>query len=268
MLDVEFQFKGRKFIGNRLPVFANDVLVGAVSSFRPQDEIYELSDSLNKLQQYSELLRVQTHEYANRLHTISGLIQLDAKDEALDLIFKETSGYQDLIQYLAGAVKEPIIAGMIIGKYNRAKELGVTLNIDREGSLKEIPADIDQRDIVTIIGNLIDNAFDAAVSYRKKDAQVSLSFTDIGNDLVFEVEDNGEGISELRVEKIFEEGFTTKDETGHGLGLMIVMECLKRLKGEISIESKVSSGLTGSLYEQSQTVICVYIPKLPKDTSS
>ncbi len=261
MLDVEFKFKGRDFIGNRLPVFANEKLVGAVSSFRPQDEIDELSDSLNRLQQYSELLRVQTHEYANRMHTISGLIQLDAKDEALDLIFKETSGYQDLIQYLAGAVSDPIISGMIIGKYNRAKELGVILEIDRDGSLRQLPDSIDQRDLVTIIGNLIDNAFEAAISYRKDDPKVSLSFTDIGNDLVFEVEDNGAGISKTRVEQIFEDGFTTKEETGHGLGLMIVMERLKRLKGEISIESITVEDYENDSEKQPQTIICVYIPK-------
>lgn len=260
-LDVTFIYNGRQFIGNRLPVFANNNLVGAVSSFRPQDEIDELYESLNKLQQYSELLRVQTHEYANRLHTISGLIQLDAKDEALDLIFKETTGYQELTQFLAGAVRHPILAGMIIGKYNRAKELGVVLNIDREGSMQEIPDTIDHRDIVTIVGNLIDNAFEAALAHNKHNAHVGLSFTDIGNDLVFEIEDNGAGIAPEFIDKIFDAKFTTKPEKGHGVGLMLVNERLKRLQGEISIDSITAKQARDNPTQMSKTIICVYIPK-------
>ncbi len=263
MLDVEFIYNGKRFIGNRLPVFADGTLVGAVSSFRSQDEIDELSESLNKFKQYSEMLRIQTHEYANRLHTISGLIQLDAKDEALELISRETTGYQELTQYLAGAVRHPIIAGMIIGKYNRARELGVTLDIDREGSLQEIPDSIDQRDIVTIVGNLIDNALDAAKAHSDSVhyPRVGLSFTDIGRDLVFEIEDNGAGIAEEAVNRIFEDGYSTKQEIGHGVGLNIVMQKLNHLGGEVSIKSVTANSEEYKQGKDTGTIVCVYIPK-------
>lgn len=247
--DQEFEVSGNKMILNTVPMVKEGNIVGAVASFRSKDELDILAKQLSQVKEYSEMLRAQTHEYSNKLHTIAGLIQIGHEKEALDLIGKETAGYQGLIAFLAKAVPFPVLAAFIIGKYNHAQELRISLEIDPESQLTDVPAELSREKLVTILGNLIDNAFDAAL-HGPNTPQVSLSMTDSGNDLVFEIGDSGQGIPTELAEKIFARGFTTKQQDrGHGLHL--VMCALQDLGGEITLND---SELGGALFT-------VFIPK-------
>ncbi|MBN2791439.1 MAG: sensor histidine kinase [Desulfuromonadales bacterium] len=241
--DQEFEVSGTMMILNTVPMLEGGKITGAVASFRRKDELDIVAKQLSQVKEYSEMLRAQTHEYSNKLHTIAGLIQTDHEKEALDLIGKETAGYQGLIAFLAKAVPFPVLAAFILGKYNHAQELRISFEIDPDSQLTDVPNELSREKLVTILGNLIDNAFDAAL-HGKTQPIVKLSMTDAGNDLVFEVEDSGPGVPAELSEKIFTKGFTTK-QADRGHGLYLVMNALKELGGEITLGD---SGLGGALF--------------------
>ncbi len=250
--DQELEVAGITMIINTVPMQENGEITGAVASFRRKDELDIVAKQLSQVKEYSEMLRAQTHEYSNKLHTIAGLIQIGHEKEALELIGRETAGYQGLIAFLAKAVPYPVLAAFIIGKYNHAQELRINFAIDPESQLTDVPAELSREKLVTILGNLIDNAFDAALHGKNK-PEVSLSMTDSGNDLVFEIGDSGAGIPHELAEKIFARGFTTKQQDrGHGLHL--VMRALQDLGGEITLND---SELGGALFT-------VFVPKRKK----
>jgi two-component system CitB family sensor kinase/two-component system sensor histidine kinase DcuS len=209
------------------------------------------------MQEYSELLRAQTHEYSNKLHTIAGLIQIGAHREALDLIIAETSGYQDLMETLAEAVPDPVLAGIILGKFNRARELKINLILEPDSSFADLPSQLERSHLVTVIGNLLDNAFEA-VRETGKDGEVRLLLTDLGLDLILEVEDSGPGIPPEVADSLFEKGVTTHGSTGRGMGLYLVRRAVTALGGEITF---AQGELGGALF----TVI---IPKHREEDST
>ena len=249
--DQEMIIGGIEVIVNRVPIWQNGRVTGVVSSFRRKDEIDRMAQELTQIQEYSEVLRTQTHEYSNKLHTLAGLIQLGSHQEALDLIGRETSGYQELLGTLAETVPEPLLSAIILGKYNRAQELRIIFQLDPESRMIDIPKKINRGKIVTILGNLLENALEAAQENTSGKRTVLLSMTDFGNDLIFEVEDSGSGIEDESVDLSLQHGFTTKSGTGRGIGLSLVHENLKYLGGHLTV---VRSSLGGMRFT-------IYIPK-------
>jgi two-component system CitB family sensor kinase/two-component system sensor histidine kinase DcuS len=239
LLDREMVLEERLMIANILPLAAERG--GVVASFRPKDELDRLARELSQTQQYSELLRAQAHEYSNKMHTIAGLIQLGAHQEALELVMTESSGYQQLIGNLAEAVPDPVIAGIILGKYNRACELKIDLEFDGQNSFSRLPPEIDREALVTILGNLLDNAFDA-VRAQHEPRVVRLFLTDLGPDLIIEVEDSGPGVAPEVTDHLFESGVTTKPGTGRGTGLALVKRAVDGLNAEITYSDAEAGG--------------------------
>ncbi|HEY5673091.1 MAG TPA: sensor histidine kinase [Malonomonas sp.] len=231
LLDAEMLLQGRPMIVNILPLERPGA--GLVASFRPKDELDRLARELTQVQGYSELLRAQTHEYSNKLHTIAGLLQLGAHQEALELVITEASGYQELIRLLAETVPDPVVAGVILGKYNRACELKVVLEFDQQNSFVDLPPQLEREALVTILGNLLDNAFDA-VRESSGARLVKLYLTDLGPDLLIEVEDSGGGIAAEVTDSLFVPGVTTKPGSGRGTGLALVQRAVDRIGGQIT----------------------------------
>ena len=247
--DQELEVNGTIMLINTVPMIEQDTIIGAVASFRRRDELDILAKQFSQVKEYSEMLRAQTHEYSNKLHTIAGLIQIDHDKEALELISQETACYQGLIAFLAKAVPFPVLAAFILGKYNHAQELRIEFEIDPDSQLKDVPSELSREKLVTILGNLLDNAFDAALQGEHQ-AKVKLSMTDVSNDLVFEVEDSGAGVPAEKSEQIFERGFTTK-QNDRGHGLYLARKALRDLGGQITLSD---SDLGGALFS-------VFIPK-------
>lgn len=250
--DREVWVNGKSLIVNRLPVVVNGKIIGVVSSFRLKGELELLTRQLSQIEQYAESLRAQSHEYANKLHTIGGLIQLDAKDQAMELIGQESKGIQDLVQLLVKVVPDPIVAGCILGKFNRARELGLELIVDKESQMADIPQKIPRDKLVSLIGNLLDNAFEATRINGLKDdfvnRNVTLSMSDYGDDLIFEIDDNGNGISDKDKELIFDKGVSSKIEEGHGYGLFLVSCILKELHGNMTLQNLDVGGSRAIVY--------------------
>ncbi|WP_344808841.1 sensor histidine kinase [Allohahella marinimesophila] len=246
--DLEVWLRGRQMIVNRLPVRQGDAIIGVVASFRLRDELDQVSQQLTRIQQYAETLRSQTHEYSNKLHTIAGLIQIGAADEALALISSEVSDHQALIHLLLDAVPDPILAGCLLGKYNRAREMGLRLVIDPDSQMKQLPPELPREQLVSALGNLIDNALEATRRHHGSGGLVHLSMTDLGHDLIFEVEDQGPGIPGDQHERIFEKGVSSKAEADHGIGLYLVQQFVVRCGGSVTVENLQPSGSRFTLY--------------------
>lgn len=243
--DLERTVNGQPVIVNTVPIRREGGVHGAVASFRRKDELDHLARELSRVKEYTELLRVQTHEYSNKLHTIAGLIQIGALQEALDLVAREATGYQDLIRFLRSAVPDPAIAAIIMGKYGRARELKIELEVDPDSSMTDVPEAINREGVVTILGNLLDNAFEAVLEHAPAGKKVALSFTDLGQELVFEVEDNGPGVPADQIERIFLKGVSAKGRDRRGLGLYLVHRRLDDMGGSVTV---TQSPLGGALF--------------------
>ena len=246
--DQEVWLQDRNLIVNRLPLVQEGKITGVVSSFRLKDELDLVSRKLTRIQQYADTLRSQSHEYSNKLHTIAGLIEIGATDQALALIGQETQSHQALIQLLVDAIPDPILAGCLLGKYNRAKEMGLRLKIDEESHMTELPERLPREQLVSIIGNLIDNGLEATLQHKGPGGEVRVSMTDLGNDLIFEIDDDGPGIAETDHERIFQRGVTTKNREGHGIGLHLVKALLDQLGGNITLDPGDHGGSRFTVY--------------------
>ncbi|WP_413700941.1 ATP-binding protein [Psychromonas sp. KJ10-10] len=254
--DVETILNGQAIIATRQLIVVDGNVVGAVSSFRLKDEITELTKQLSQIREYAELLRSQTHEHRNKLNTISGLLQLDKTEEVLRLIGQETEHYQHLIQFLREAIAEPVIAGVLLGKSERARELGLTLDIDEGSRLLRLPTHIRAEDLVTVLGNFIDNAFEASLSNastNKNDRKVLISISDFGPDIIIEVEDNGCGLPEqLDQMALIKKGVSSKTGKHRGVGLYLVNQIITQYKGQLIMENNENQG----------TRVIAYLPKV------
>ncbi|WP_419534771.1 ATP-binding protein [Endozoicomonas sp.] len=234
--DQQVWMQGKQLIVNRIPLTTGGQVTGVVSSFRLKDELDRVSQQLDRVQQYADSLRSQAHEYSNKLHTIAGLIQIGATEEALNYIGQENQSHQALIQLLLEAAPDPILAGCLLGKYSRARELGLSLKVDDSSHMRSLPADLSRDQLVAIIGNLLDNALEATLHHKGPGGEVRLSMTDLGNDLIFEIDDDGPGLTAEDQRRIFNKGVTSKKEDGHGIGLYLVRKQLDILGGQVLVE--------------------------------
>ncbi|WP_326998748.1 sensor histidine kinase [Cohnella kolymensis] len=232
----------KMYVMDLSPIMNQDKVIGMVITIRTMSEIEQLTDEVTKITAYSEHMRAQNHEYLNKLNTIYGLISLNQYDKALEIISSEVKERQDIIAFLISSVKDPLIAACLLGKINRAKERKTQLIIDMESNLSAIPAGMDTELIVTVLGNLIDNAIDASREKQGDGGLVKVSFTDLGPDLIFDIDDNGPGVPQDKESVIFIDGFSTKEGENRGIGLAIVQSSLNVLQGNIQISQSEMGG--------------------------
>ncbi|MCW8332522.1 ATP-binding protein [Vibrio paucivorans] len=257
--DIDLYLNKQRLIANRSPIIVEGKIVGAVSSFRLRDEINELTEQLSQTKAYAEMLRSQTHEHRNKLNTISGMVQMGELESVQRLIGQETAHYQSLIEFLRETVKEPLIAGMLLGKTERARELGLELIVEEGSRLEELPQRINADDVVTILGNLIDNAFDATMSAIKAEQHfaserrmVEVSISDYGNEVILEVSDQGVGLPEqIAPERLIEKGISSKAANNRGVGLYLINQLATRYHGQLEMTENKEFG----------TRMTVYLPK-------
>ncbi|WP_158738035.1 sensor histidine kinase [Alteribacillus sp. YIM 98480] len=222
---------------NVVPIFQDQKPFGAVASFHNKSEIEYLTEELSRTKQYTDTLRAQTHEFSNKLLTISGLLQMNQVKKAIEYIQEETNVQQQRIHFLIKHVSDPMIAGLLLGKFNQANELKVSMHIDPDSHLTTSLSPKQKNVLFTVLGNLIENAFEAVKhEHSAGEGQVDIHFTDIGEDIIFEVEDNGPGIPAPIDDTIFEKGFTTKTGENRGVGLALSKQAVHDIGGSIYIE--------------------------------
>ncbi|MCU1541506.1 MAG: sensor histidine kinase [Arthrobacter sp.] len=209
---------------------------GTVATIRDRTEIESLGSELETMRTLSDALRAQTHEHANRLHTIVSLMELGRASEALDFATKDLELSQRLTDDLVSSIEEPVLGALIMGKAAEAHERGVELILSTGGSTAVTGLAV--QDLVAILGNLLDNAIDAAAE-APAPRLVELTVGTTGSVLEIAVEDSGAGIDPGAVEDVFRHGFSTKTPGpfGRGLGLALVRQAVQRLGGTMTITS-------------------------------
>ncbi|WP_345752674.1 sensor histidine kinase [Microbacterium rhizophilus] len=218
-----------------------------ILTLRDRTELRRITGELSSVHTISDALRAQAHEFDNRLHTIATLIELGRADEALKFAASERDLGQRLADRVLHAVDEPVIAALMLGKAAQAHERAVEMHF--ETHLAPGTQGLHPADVVTILGNLIDNATDAAAARaartRSTDAwvEVYLASTDDGS-LVFQVTDSGDGIAEADRERVFRRGYSTKDagSQAHGYGLTLVRQVVAGLGGAIEVSAAPGGG--------------------------
>jgi len=247
--DEMFLFKEQYLIANRVAIFKQKELIGWVISFREKSDIEALTNELSQVQQHTDTLRVLRHEFSNRLATISGLIQMQRFDEVQQLISQENTSKQKLLDFIHQQIHLPQVAGLLLGKSLRAKELNISLILDPTCQLSPLNSLLNETELCAIMGNLIDNAFDAIQRSREGEAIVNVLITDAGADLVIEVTDNGPGIAPDLIDDIWTKGVTNKaDNQNHGIGLYLVHRYVTHANGFVIVDNAEPQGCIFSVF--------------------
>ncbi|MDQ0664919.1 two-component system CitB family sensor kinase [Arthrobacter ulcerisalmonis] len=210
---------------------------GTVATLRDRTEIEALGNELQTMRTLSDALRAQTHEHANRLHTMVSLLELGRTGEALDFATQDLALSQRLTDDMVSSIDEPVVGALVMGKVAEAHERGVQLDVSTLGS--GTAPGLAVQDLVTILGNLLDNAIDAAADAPPpRNVVLALEADEEGLDIA--VSDSGTPIDPADAEKIFRHGFSTKPAGagGRGIGLALVRQAVQRLGGTLAINGR------------------------------
>ena len=159
--DQEQVIQGVSILTSRVPIEVNGRVVGAVATFRDMSEMKELANELTGVKQLAEALRAQAHEFVNRLHTVSGLLQLGRHEDAIGYISTATRTHEELVGFVTRRIHEPALAGLLLGKLSAAHERDINLSLDPDSHVPVHHDRLQRVDLVTVAGNLLENAMDA-----------------------------------------------------------------------------------------------------------
>lgn len=218
----------RVLVVNRIATAVRGETVGAVATLRDRTELEGVLRELDTERSLAHALRAQAHEFFNKLHAVSGLLELGRVDEAVDLISSTTHVHQELVDQVRLRIGDLTLAALLLAKASVASDRGVDFRL--AGNSRLAPGTVDAYDLVTVVGNLVDNAIDAAAGSQGAWVEVDITTADAGVEVA--VRDSGPGITVNPAEEIWREGFTTKRGTAHhGLGLALVRQLAVRRGG-------------------------------------
>ncbi len=225
----------RVLVANRMPIQQGHRHLGWVVTFQDRTESEALKRQLEDAIGLAETLRAQSHEFANRLHTLVGLVELGRNDEAIQFVTDVSTARADLTERLQADIGDAKLVAMILGKVSLADERDVRLRVMDDSHVSAPISDISQ--VLTVAGNLIDNAIDAAAQ-APGPRWVELTIIAVEHDLLIRVRDSGRGVPHKMREAIFMDGVTTKTSTTgarRGLGLALVRKVVEGRGGMISV---------------------------------
>lgn len=239
----EIEVQQRVVVVSRVPVKdRSGRRMGTVASLRDKTELLRMTRQLTEAKDYAEVLRSQTHEYTNRLYLISGLIQLECYDEAVDFITQESEQYRMQRPGAFTSLPDSMIASLLIGKKKQALSKGIVLHSTISGAFSAFSPALDWPLLAAMAGNLLDNAMEAVALLPTSTRQVWFKLEETAEAITIEVADNGTGIAEDIREKLFVKGASTKTEAGHGYGLALVYEYAEQMDGSIQVYERTGGG--------------------------
>jgi two-component system, CitB family, sensor kinase len=214
-------------------------VIGMVINFRDLTEVKKMAEELTGIKKMTWSLRAQNHEFMNKLHTISGMIQLGEYDEAVQFISNTARSRKEISSILTEQIKIVSIAALLLEKYNKAEEAKIIFEIDPDCKLDKLPEFMREDELGSVIGNLIENSFDAVSNDGR--GTVYFKIYELENVLKIEVKDNGPGITVEMRNEIYQIGTTSKPGQ-RGVGMYIVKKIIDEAQGEINFE--VENGTT------------------------
>lgn len=238
----------KTLIVNESPIAQYGQRVGRVFTFRDKTEMKQMIEAFSDVKKYSDDLRAQSHEFTNKLYALMGLLQLGYYTEAEQMLMDESNAQQKHTKMVVDQIRDEKLQAVLLGKAAAASEKKTNFVIDSESFLSSMPKHVTLTSLIIIAGNLIDNAIEAVNGQKKR--EVSFFVTDIGNDIVMEIRDNGPGMPEDLQTDLFQQGASSKGE-GRGYGMANVKNEVDELGGMIEVYSNPEEG----------TVVSVFIPK-------
>lgn len=233
---------------------------GWVCSFRDKNDINTLSSQLSQVKRYADNLRIMRHEQLNWTATLVGLLQMQRYDDAMRYIHAQSAGAQQVLDFVSARFTSPALCGLLLGKYVSAREKGVELKFDPACQLSRIPAALSETALMSVIGNLLDNAVDATLNATTPAAPIELYISGRNQELLIEVADQGCGIDDSIKPHLFEQGVTSKPSSNddmfgaeHGIGLYLAAGYVQQAGGSIEISDNSPQG----------TIFSVFIPFQP-----
>lgn len=213
--------------------------IGAVINFRDLTELKQIAEELTGIQKMTWALRAQNHEFMNKLHTISGLIQLEEYNEAVEYISNTVKARDDINGILTKQIQDVSLAALLFAKYNKAEEERAKLIIEPDSKLTKIPEGITSEDLGSVLGNLIENSLEAVKNTGS--GCIRLKIFEDNEYLSITLKDNGEGIPEAIRSHIYDLGITSKSGQ-RGYGMYIVKKIIDDAQG--TIQFKIEDGTT------------------------
>lgn len=245
---------------NNQPTVRDGKPLGSVATIRDTTELRALTGELDAVRGLADALRAQSHEAANQLHVVVTLVQLDRLDEAVEFATAGLAGSQQLTDRLLGAVDEPVLTALLLGKTAQAAERGVKLVVTDDTRFEMF--DVESAELVTLVGNLVDNAIEAATA-GDAPRRVTVAVRTDRDGLMVRVADSGPGLDPSQAAAAFERGWTTKASTpygdeGHsrtrGLGLALVRQVVLRHGGQIEVGRERGAVFTVRIPRHNATV--------------
>lgn len=247
--------------GNRVLVVSAlpaGTTLGRVITLRDHTELTELTSELGTARDLTEALRSQSHEAANRLHAVITLVELGRAHEAVAFATQELRLAQQMTDQVVATIADPVVAAVLLGKAQVAGERGIDFEVTEDSALDPdalADAGLDTREVVTLLGNLIDNALEAVGRSRPEVPRVSVTVrrSDPESDELFlRVTDNGPGLNEQDARLAFRRGWSTKETDGtlhgHGLGLGLVGQVVHRHGGSVTVNPGAPDG-SGAVFD-------------------
>ena len=233
---------------DRMPIKEKEICVGEIAILHDRAEYTKLMEDLTGTRYLVDSMRANNHDFTNKLHVILGLIQMEMYDKAVSYIENITIVQRSTISKIMNTVQEPAVAALLIGKTARASELNIKFVLHEGCFYSNADMQLPSELLVTIIGNLIENAFEAMNDNMDYNVQKELIFGIYSRPgaVLITTDDTGVGISEENLQRIFDNGFSTKGE-GRGTGLYQVKEMVERYGGIISVESQEGVGSSFSV---------------------
>lgn len=227
----------RVLVVNRMPTDDG----GAVATLRDRTELEQLGRELDSTRGLIDALRAQDHEHANRMHTLLGLLELEMYDDAVDFVGEVVGDHRATSEQVTEKIEDPLLAALLVGKATVAAERGVALWVSDGTRLPDRL--VDPRGLVTVVGNLVDNALDAVAGTPH--ARVEVELRAEGRTAVLRIRDTGPGIPAEQRELVFTEGWSTKKPPAHGkrgIGLSLVRRLAERQGGSATVGEAVGGG--------------------------